>query len=182
MPVYVSMLRGINVGPHKRMKMEDLRQAAAKLRFANVRTYLQSGNLVFEAAETDPEAVSRKLEKQIVAEFGLQVPVVSRTAAEMLRVTRDNPFAREPGVESKRLYVAFLSCKPTASGRLALSSFKAEPDRCHCVERQVYLDLQTGAADTRLSNAALERLLSVVATTRNWNTVNALCQMLRGES
>ena len=84
MPVYISLLRGINVGPHKRMKMEKLRSSCESLGLKQVKTFIQSGNLIFEAEKVSPAALSKKIEAQILRDFGFSVDVMSRTRDEMV--------------------------------------------------------------------------------------------------
>src|SRR5216684_3735866 len=102
MPVYISMLRGINVGPHKRMKMEKLRASFAALGFAPVKTYIQSGNVVFRATRLSSAALKKKIEQQIVSDFGFSVDVISRTMDEMDRIRQSNPLLKESGVDASK--------------------------------------------------------------------------------
>ena len=92
MPVYIALLRGINIGPHKRMKMEKLREGCEGLNLSSVKTYVQSGNIVFRAAKCSPESLSKKLENMIVQQFGFTSRVVIRTDDEVASIVRNNPF------------------------------------------------------------------------------------------
>src|SRR6266404_6099868 len=94
MPVYISMLRGINVGANKRMKMEKLRASCEALGFEEVRTYIQSGNLIFKAAKASPAALSKRIEECIVSNFGFSVAVISRSREEMNRIIQGNPLLK----------------------------------------------------------------------------------------
>src|SRR5437660_9716906 len=100
MPVYISMLRGINVGPHKRMKMEKLRASCEALRLKQVKTFIQSGNLIFEAEaeKVSPAALSKKIEARILSDFGFSADVISRTRDEMTKIIRRNPLLKEKGI------------------------------------------------------------------------------------
>src|SRR5204862_1149300 len=100
MTTYIALLRGINIGPHKRMKMEKLRASCEALGFAKVKTYIQSGNIVFQTGKLSSANVSKKIEECIVSGFGFSVEVVSRTAEEMKAVVSGNPLLKESGIDT----------------------------------------------------------------------------------
>ncbi|MGB7824396.1 MAG: DUF1697 domain-containing protein [Candidatus Sulfotelmatobacter sp.] len=177
MPIYVSMLRGINVGGHKKMKMDQLRASIETLGLEQVKTYIQSGNVVFKTGKISPSALSKRIEEKLLGEFGFSVSVVSRTIDEMSRAIANNPFLRERGIDAEKLHVTFLSEAPAASARKKLEALTAAPDQSRCLGKELYLYLPNGVAESRLMKTPLDRLLSVVTTTRNWRTVNALHQM-----
>jgi uncharacterized protein (DUF1697 family) len=177
--IYVSMLRGINVGGNKRMKMEKLRATFEDLGFERVKTFIQSGNVVFHAAKASPAAVSKKIEARLVADFGYTVSVVTRTADEMFKAVENNPFLKERGIDPEKLHVMFLSDNPAPEALTKLEAFTIAPDRSRCLGKEIYLYLPNGAGESKLLKAPLDRALSVVTTTRNWKTVNALHQMCR---
>ena len=106
MPAYVSMLRGINVGG-KTVKMERLRAAFEALGFSRVRTYVQSGNVVFETTQDSHTALSKRIEERILRDFGFPIPVILKTTEEMERVVAANPFAQEESIDLR--YAAFTS-------------------------------------------------------------------------
>jgi uncharacterized protein (DUF1697 family) len=174
MPVHIALLRGINVGRNV-LKMERLRALCAELG-ATVRTYVQSGNVVF-AAKGPASRWSKALEQKLVGEARLAVSVMVRTAAEMATVVANNPFVGEPGIDPARLAVAFLDKAPAARAFAAIETIDAGPDRYIWVGKEIHLYLPNGFARTKLTNNTFERLLSVRATSRNWSTVNALCRM-----
>lgn len=177
MPVYVSMLRGINVGPHKRIKMDQLRQCFEALGFEQVRTYVNSGNVVFKAGKISTSTLSKKIEEKLLSAFGFPVPVVSRTAAELSETVANNPLLKEQTINLDRLHVMFLSGRLSSSALKNLAQFTELPERSHCIGQEIYLYLPNGVAESKLMKAPLDRLLSVITTTRNWNTVNQLAQM-----
>src|ERR1700731_29596 len=109
MPIYIALLRGINIGPHKRMKMEKLRACCEGLGFIKVKTYIQSGNVIFSAGKLSPAALSKKLGECIVSDFGFSAEVISRSREEMKEIIDDNPFMKERGIDASKLHVAFLS-------------------------------------------------------------------------
>lgn len=175
--VYVAMLRGINVGGQKIVKMEQLRDSFETLGFHHVRTYVQSGNVIFEAPKTSSNILSKNIEGNILSDFGFSVPMVLRTSDEMKKIVGDNPFLKEGGIDRSKLHVTFLSTLPAEAALENLDGLNAAPDRFRIKGREVYLYCPNGYGRTKLSNTALEKLLSIVATTRNWKTVNKLVGM-----
>ncbi|HVI06888.1 MAG TPA: DUF1697 domain-containing protein [Candidatus Binatia bacterium] len=177
MPIYVAMLRGINVGPHKRIRMDRLRQSFESLGFESVATYIQSGNVVFKAAKQSPAALTKRIEKQLLADFGLAVPVICRTAAEMNAALGGNPFLTQPGADPAKLHVMFLAVPPSdAAAKQFLGSFPA-PEAARVVQREIYLYLPHGVSQSNGMKAPAVRILAVGNTTRNWNTVTQLAKM-----
>jgi uncharacterized protein (DUF1697 family) len=177
MPVYISLLRGINIGPHKRMKMEKLRSSCATVGLKQVKTFIQSGNLIFEAEKSSPAALSKKIEAQILGDFGFSVDVMSRTKDEMGKIIRDNPLLKEKNIDLSRLHVAFLSEVPAAAALRKLESLTLPPDRVRWVGKEVYFHFPNGVSGSSLWKHPLDRVLSVPVTMRNWNTVNKLYEM-----
>jgi uncharacterized protein (DUF1697 family) len=175
MPVYVALLRGVNVGQNL-LRMERLRELCAEMKLKNARTYVQSGNIVFEGARTS-EHWRQALERRLVGETRLPVTVIVRTAAEIGEVLAANPFLQEKGIDTTKLHVTFLEQAPQKSAVEALRKLKAGPDRFTWIEKEVYLHCPEGYGQTKLSNTTIERVLGVRATTRNWNTVNKLHEM-----
>ncbi len=171
------MLRGINVGPHKRMKMDKLRTSCEGLGFQQVKTYIQSGNLVFQAAKLSPAGLSKKVEERIVNDFGFPVDVISRSREEMNQIIQGNPLLKEAGIDLTKLHVAFLSDVPTAAALKKLQALTLLPDRARCSGKELYLYFPNGVSGSSLWKHPLDRVLSVITTTRNWNTVNKLYEM-----
>ncbi len=177
MPIYISLLRGINVGAHKRIKMEQLRTSFAKLGFERVNTYIQSGNVVFKAAKLSSPVLSKRIEERIFSDFGFPVSVVLRTADDMAKTIDSNPFLKERGLDQQKLHVMFLSDAPAATALKKLAELTAPPDQSCCLGKEIYLYLPHGVSESTLMKSPVERILSVVNTTRNWRTVNAVHQM-----
>jgi uncharacterized protein (DUF1697 family) len=177
MPVYIALLRGVNVAGNL-LKMEQLREWCAELGWENVRTYVQSGNLVFQTRAGIPKWQAA-LEQKLAAEMKRPVAVIGRTPAELELVLGGNPFMIEQGIDLSRLHVTFLATVPAPASIEALGSLKSGGDRFAVRGREVYLHCPNGYGETKLSNAAFEKVLAVKATTRNWNTVNKLVQMAK---
>jgi uncharacterized protein (DUF1697 family) len=177
MGTFVAMIRSVNVGGRNRLAMADLRQLVSTLGFADVSTYLQSGNVVFTGPGT-AQAAGRAIEGRLTEDLGLTVPVVVRTAAQLRRVLAANPFAGD-GVDPKSLHTSFLGGRP-ASARLKElkeTGGRSGDDRFELIGTEVFLLCPGSYADTKVNNTYLERLLGVSATTRNWRTVTALAEM-----
>lgn len=178
MPTYIALLRAVNVGGNI-LKMERVRAIWAAAGFTNVRTYVQSGNVVFEA-DNQPGVWLAKLEQTISAETRLPATVIVRTPAELGRIITSNPYFKEPGIDAARLHVTFLSGSPAKDAVKALHSVDTAPDRFQVVRTEIYGHCPNGFADVKLTTKVIERVLSVKATTRNWNTVNKLKEMAAG--
>src|SRR5579872_3098385 len=174
MPTYVAMLRGINVSGHKTVKMERLRSSFASLGFSNVKTYVQSGNVIFEAANDSVASLSGKIERKILRDFGFSVPVFLRTVREIGEIIKRNPFLKISNIDHSKLHVTFLSDAPPKTAAGQLQPLATEPEQLRVIGREIYLYCPDGYGKTRLSNAAIEGKLSVGATTRNWTTTKAL--------
>jgi uncharacterized protein (DUF1697 family) len=175
--IYVSMLRGINVGGHKRIKMDLLRASFEALGFEQVKTYIQSGNVVFKTVKSSPAVLSRKMEERILKDFGFPASVISRTAGEFGKAIANNPFLKEHGIDPEKLHVMFLSEAPAPAALKKLADLIAPPDHCHSVVREIYFYLPNGVSQSVLFRTPVDRILSVITTMRNWRTVNALQQM-----
>jgi uncharacterized protein (DUF1697 family) len=177
MPIYISMLRGINVGGHKRIEMNQLRASFEALGFERVQTYIQSGNVVFKTAKLSPAGLSRRIEERILSDFGFAASVISRTSDEMGQTITNNPFLKQRGIDPQKLHITFMSETPAPAALKKLTDLTAAPDQCRCFGRELYFYLPNGVSQSVLMKSPVDRLLSVVITTRNWRTVNSLYQM-----
>lgn len=173
MATYVALLRGVNVGQNL-LKMDRLRELCGKIGVKNARTYVQSGNLVFEA-DGNASKWERALERRLAGETRLPVSVLIRTAAEMKKVLAGNPFVKEKGIDTKRLAVVFLQEAPSKPALEKMHAVDAGNERFHCAGREIYIHCPDGFARTKLY--ALDKFLAQRTTTRNWNTVTKLSAM-----
>lgn len=168
----VALLRGINVGGHNKIKMADLVAALQQDGFENVSTYIQSGNIFF--ASTGRRAtLESKIADLIKKKFGHDVPVLVRDQNFFRRAIEQNPF---PQSESSHLHATFLSKKPTAKSITALDEVNLGKDEIQVVCDVLYLHCPNGYTRTKLTNAIVEKILGVRATTRNWRTLNVLAE------
>ena len=177
MPIYIAFLRGINVGSHKRMKMEKLVASCAACGFADAKTYIQSGNVVLKAAKMPPEKLSKKLEAQIAADFGFSADVITRTRSELEQVVSGNPMLKQPGIDPERLHVVFLRERPEAAAIEKLQALTLAPDLVRVGEQEVYFYFPNGVSKSSLWKHPLDNVLKVSGTMRNWKTVNQMHQM-----
>lgn len=173
MPVWIGLLRAVNVGGRK-LTTADLVAVATGCGGAGVRTYLQSGNVVFSGSRRVAESLSGALS----AAAGFEVPVLLRSADEMADVVAGQ---RYDGPESA-WHVTFLASAPAAAAVSALDPSAYGGDEFAVRGREVYLRTPGGYGRTKLTNAFFERKLGVVATTRNWRTVSALAEMAAADS
>src|ERR1700730_2218025 len=178
--IYVSLLRGINVGGYKTIKMDQLRDAFAVLGFEDVQTYLQSGNVIFKAPSQACENWAKRIQERVFRQFGIWVSVLVKTPQELKAVRKNNPFLKETGIDTYKLHVTFLSRAPEKNALKMLDTIAASPDQFRYSGEAIYLYCPNGYGETRLSTNALEKMLKVAATTRNWKTVNRLYEMSLG--
>lgn len=177
MPIYVAMLRGINVSGHNTMKMEELRASFGALGFRGVKTYVQSGNVIFEAAKGSATKLSAQIGARIQRDYGFRISIVVKTPKELENVIKNNPFAKLKSVDPSKLHVTFLAEPATKDALRKLEALALGPDQIRVDGSEIYLHCPDGYGRTKLSNAAIERVLSVTATTRNWKTVNTIFEM-----
>ena len=177
MPTYIALLRGINVGPHKRMKMEKLVASCAACGYSGAKTYIQSGNLVLKAPKMAGAKLSRKLEEQIASDFGFSADVISRTREELGALIAGNPLRKLPGLDSEKLHVAFLPEPPSAEAIKKLRPLVLAPDLVHVANREIYFYFPNWVSRSSLWKHPLDKVLQVSSTMRNWNTVNKLFEM-----
>jgi uncharacterized protein (DUF1697 family) len=171
----IALLRGINLGPGRRIPMPALRDLLAGGGFKDARTYVQSGNVVF-GSKADPRKLEQQLEQLIRDEFGFEVGVIVRTRDELAEVVERNPFA-SVAKDPKRYQVTFLS-RPLETERAEeLFSLAAEPERLAAIGRELYAWHPNGVGRSKLAMKLAAKGLGVKATARNWTTVTTLLEM-----
>ncbi len=172
MTAYVSLLRGINVGGSRPVKMADLRDVHESLGFANIATYVQSGNVVFAAKKTDAGKLAKTIAAAIAERVGFPVDVVNRTVAELTAVVANNPFKKEAAKDPTKVVVVFLPAAPTKAERDALARPVAGPERLRLAGADLYIHYPEGQGRSKLKLP-----LKVSGTARNWKTVTTLAEM-----
>lgn len=173
MTTYAALLRGINVGGHKKVPMGELRQLMAGLGWSDVRTYLQSGNAVFTTGDPDP---GRRLENALARHFGFEVRVLVRTAEELRTVAAACPYPAAE-LDPAKLLVLFLEEAPGEGHFDSVDAKTFEPDTFQHVGDAVYCYFPDGMGRSKLP-AALDAVRpKVTATGRNWRTVQRLIEL-----
>ena len=173
---YAAFLRGINVSGQKLIKMELLKEMMAMPGVKNVVTYIQSGNIAFDAKEADNEQLALKIEKKLHKDLGYHVPVVVRSIEELNEVIAANPFNKQEDGDKRKLYVNFLDKAPEQGAHTLLLPYATADEELAIVNKELYL-LLPGAGNTKLNLSLIEKKLGVTATARNWNTVNKMITM-----
>lgn len=176
--VYLSLLRGINVGG-KKVPMAGLRVVYDELGFKKVTTYIQSGNVIFES-KLAPETATKKIEKKLSEGFGFNISVIIRSEKELSAVIKNNPFIKEKNVVEEKIYVIFLAEQPDNDLIKKLTEGDFGPERFVIDDKTIYLYCPVGYGEAKLNNNFFEKKLKVVATTRNWRTTNILLDMMKG--
>ena len=178
----VALLRGINVGGRSKVRMADLRQVCAELGLGDVRTHVQSGNVVFTTDARAPERVGPALTLRMEDELGVAPTVVVRTAEELARVVAENPFSTEAEVDPTTVHVAFLTAEPTDPSVLEFDPGTYAPERIAAGDRVRYLLLPAGIGRSRLATDLARRRTDVEMTVRNWRTVSRLLAMTNDDA
>ncbi len=176
---YISMLRGINVSGRNKIKMEELKRLYESLDFINVKTYIQSGNVIFKSPVSDISELVSQIETNIKQTYGFSVTVIIRTASEFQHVINNNPFCGTRQEDTTKLHVTFLSDTPTISSLNTIANLKDELDEWFIAGKEIFLFCPNGYGRTKLTNIFFEKKLNLSATTRNWNTVNKLYAIVK---
>jgi uncharacterized protein (DUF1697 family) len=180
--IYIALLRGINVGGHNRIKMAELKTMFETMGLGRVKTYIQSGNVLFESNERE-ELLRMSIEHEIKQVFGFPVTVILRTAAELVRIIENSPFSDEEVAEAKvssegeSLHVALLLEAPSKEGIERLSIIRSESDKYQIEGRDIYLLFRQGVRNSKLAKNLQK--LDVPATMRNWKTLNKLTELAK---
>jgi len=174
---YIALLRGINVSGQKKIKMVDLKNLFEAIGFKNVKTYIQSGNVIFDYKHSDIEKLANEIEKKISETFGFFVNTIIRTYEELRNIINNNPFVKELNVELDNLYVTFMLDIPDSSTVMLLDVKKEVDEKLSIISREIYLYCPNGYGKTKLNNVMVEKKLKTVATTRNWKTINNLLEI-----
>jgi uncharacterized protein (DUF1697 family) len=176
MTIYIALLRGINVGGNKIIKMAALKQMFETMGFERVQTYIQSGNVLFESAES-AAALRGRIEHEIEVIFGYQVTVVLRTIEEFERIIEHCPYTEAVLSEGETIYVALLGEAPSQEGIDRLLACNSDIDEFQIIGQEVFIYCRQIVRKSMFSNNLLEKKLRVPATSRNWQTTNKLVDL-----
>jgi uncharacterized protein (DUF1697 family) len=177
--IHIALLRGINVGGKHRLPMKDLAGIFREAGCTDVRTFIQSGNVVFRVEDGLAQRVASRVADTISGRFGFDAPVVTRTAAELEVVAGHNPFL-EDGADPKRLHVVFLADQPGEAQIAELDPDRSPPDEFVVRGREIYLHCPNGAGRSKLTAPYFDKTLETVSTQRNWRTVGKLLELATG--
>ncbi|MGA9287255.1 MAG: DUF1697 domain-containing protein [Anaerobacillus sp.] len=182
MTIYIGLLRGINVGGKNKIKMAELRDALENESFKNVKTYIQSGNVVFES-DQEENVLCKEMETAIKEHFGLTVPVILRTAEEWQSIRENCPFHAEQISKAKAsavgesLYVAILSKPLSKEEGEKVIDVASDKEECEMNGREIYLLFHDSIRNSRLANKVAS--FDSHVTVRNWKTINKLSEMVK---
>lgn len=179
MTTFISLLRGINVGGQKIILMNQLAALYEDIGFKNVKTYVNSGNVVFDYDLSETNSLAKVIELKIKEKFNLNVPVLVRSVDEFEKIIAYNPFFKSDNDGKDKLYITFLSAKPNDEENLKISKILSEQDKCIIVGKEVYLYIPGFYSRTKFSNYFFEKQLNIKATTRNWKTVVTLFDLAK---
>lgn len=178
MKSYIALLRGINVSGQKLIKMAELKVVLEGNGFQNVATYIQSGNIIFDAPETSEKELALRLSNVIADHYHFSVPVLLLDQEVLQSITANNPFLTATDMDLKQLYIAFLSETPLAAAISVLESAAIAPDLFSIERKTVYIRYRTSAGVSKLTNKLIENKLQCDSTMRNWKTTVTLSEML----
>jgi uncharacterized protein (DUF1697 family) len=159
MAVVISILRGVNVGGHNKIKMDALRALYESLKLRDPHTYVQSGNVIFRTDGQDLVLLRKRIEKGLERTFGFRPDVILRTSSELRNVIARNPFATRHGIDPRKLLVTFLASDPGQEARDKVLKIKADPEELRIDGRELYIYYPNGMGRSRLSGAVIERAL-----------------------
>ena len=178
MNTYVALFRGINVGGSNLIPMKQLKQLLEENGCVDVRTYVQSGNVIFRSGVSDPVRLGKRLAAAVSKSHGFEPSVMVLTRGEVERAAAGNPFL-EADQNPQTVHLFFLGERPTKPDLTSLEALKTKTERFHLQDRVFYLHTPDGFGASKLAQRA-ERLLGVAATARNWRTVTTLLEMVKG--
>jgi uncharacterized protein (DUF1697 family) len=173
MPVLIALIRGINVGGHKKLKMADVKTFCEEMGLRDVRTHLQSGNVVFRTTRSD----RAKLAKELQEVMGVDAKVILRNGEELREAIAANPMKKQAESDPSHYVILFLDGKPSAAAMQALRDAYSGPEEMVLHGAELYINYGAGMGTSKLTTALIERKLGVSGTARNWNTVTKLAEM-----
>lgn len=174
--VYVALLRGLNVGGHSVIKMNDVRELFEALGFIKVTSYIQTGNIIFSSNETNIEKIAHQIEKKFESSKGLETKVFILTQNKLQDAAAHNPFDPVRGEKEQRCHLMFLSCKPDMTHSKALMKLKGEEYQFH-ISGQVLYYAYSRKYDGKRRTIDFEKVLGVTGTSRSWKVMDKLIEL-----
>ncbi|EIJ38233.1 hypothetical protein JoomaDRAFT_1215 [Galbibacter orientalis DSM 19592] len=176
MQAFVLLLRGINVGGHRKVKMAELKVVLQELDFQNIATYIQSGNVIFSTEETNISKLKHTAEEAIKVHFGFAVSCFIIPKETFLTIIENNPFIETE--EITKLYITFLNETPNPEKLETLKTFESSDELFILKNNTLYFCYENGYGKAKIANPFIEKKLNLQATTRNWKTMMKLLEML----
>ena len=176
---YVSLFRGINVGGHQTVPMNELKELHEALGLKDVVTYIQSGNVVFSSDEADLAQLPRQIEDGFAKKFGFQVKVMVRTSAELQDIIDNNPFQNQTMKEPKLMVALFLATHPESTAMEDLQKTYVGPEELCLIGQELFVYYPNGIGRSKLSLTLIEKKLKTIGTGRNWNTILQLQKLIQ---
>lgn len=175
---FLALLRGINVSGQKRILMSDLKHYMEECGFSGVSTYIQSGNVVFKSQTLKLDEIRDIIEKKIREKYGFDVPVLVLRRPDLEHVLKNNPYPMENSGHEQRFYIAFLYEEPSQANLEILENVSFPSEFIKTDGKFIYMFFPNGYGRAKINNNFIENKLKVLATTRNWKSVNTLYEML----
>jgi uncharacterized protein (DUF1697 family) len=176
MTIYIALLRGINVGGHNVIKMAELKSLFESMGFGSVKTYIQSGNVLFES-DQEVDQLRQRIEQEVYKGFGFSVPVILRTAKELEQIINNCPFKADALSEGESLHISFLTKVPSDEAINHVLTYNSETEECKFIGKEIYLFFRQSIRHSKLS-IQLQKI-DVPGTLRNWKTINKLATMAK---
>lgn len=177
MTTYISILRGINVGGKNKIKMDALKKSYETIGFQYIRTYIQSGNVIFEFNDTLISTLEELISSQIKKDFGFDIPIIVLTKNKLQKIIELNPFSKQVGLDDSFMHVTFFATPIKTNDTEGFEAKKQIDEQFKITEDAIYLVCPNGYSNTKLSNNFIEKRLKTTATTRNWKTTNELLKI-----
>jgi len=172
---YAAFLRGINVGGIV-LKMEDVKSIFTGLEFRDIQTYIQSGNIVFKSSETKTAHLEKRIHESILSKFNLDIVTFVKTQEQMLSIISNSPFGKN--FDEKRLYVTFLAAIPSEGNLAEIKAIRSDQEKFLPSKDIIYSFYGNGYGKSKYTNNYFEKILDVSATTRNWNTISRISDIM----
>jgi len=179
MTAFVSLFRGINVGGHHGVRMDELKGVYEALGLKDVLPYIQSGNVVFKSDDADLARLRRQIEDGFEKKFGFHVEVIVRTSVELRDIIDKNPFQSQQSKESNWVVVMFLAAHPDDTAQEDLLKTHVGPEELFIIGKELYIYYTNGIGRSKLSHSLIEKKLKTFGTARNWNTILQLQKLLQ---
>lgn len=179
MQTYISFLRSVNIAGHNLIKMTELSELFKKMGFSDVKTYIQSGNIIFSISDDLTSSdLSDNLEKAILGRFSLQIHVMTRTTRELSEMFSNNPYLKEPDFDPSKSAVLFLHEEPSDAQIQKVKDINYPPDRFKIIGKEIFIYCPNGFGRTKIYTNFFEKKMGVIGTGRNWKTVTTVLNLI----